>query len=256
MKRIVSLILALTTVFAFAQTNDEALQQQLEDMENINLSNMMELSESLSKAKVSASYVFDTQISIEIKQSTQQTRINLFFGNDIVMNHTDAAPGVKIIYDYNNNTLVTLNDDDKTVMGIPLDFMADVTSMVEEQYTTAKGNDKPTQFKKTGKSKTILGYKADEYIAENESVTIVFWFSNEVPVDNSRMLRGLKKTGTVFAFDFAVLHDDQYSDGLVMELYATEKQHNTTTQLKMVKIEPKQNVVVNTSAYKKIEINH
>lgn len=228
---------------SFAQDDPEAL------MKNVNLANIMELSERLTKAKYANSYTFDTQISVQVGHAEQQTQMNFSFGTDVLMTQMDAASNLNIIHDYNNKAMVTIDEAEKTIFALPLDFMEDMISGLQEE------DDTPSDFIKTGRNKTILGYRAEEYIAEDDVVKIHFWFSKEVPIDNSSMLKEMEKSGMVFAFNVAAMQNEKYKNGIVMEMTATEKTNQTTTKMKVVGIETERKSSLNTQKYNRIDMN-
>jgi hypothetical protein len=221
-------------------------------MKDLNLSKMMEMSERISEAKVASSYQFDTQLSVQISNGDQSTEMEFFFGDNLLMTEVEEAPSIKLIYDYNNNSLITLDEENRTVMGLPLDFMGEMMDFMGD--LRQEEVDTPQHFEKTGKKKKILGYKAEEYIAEDDTMKINFWFSEEVPLDNSRMLKGFEKLGAVFSFDFAVV-DQNYKKGIMLEMTATEKTNQTTTQVNVTQLLAKRSFTVSTANYKKISSN-
>lgn len=220
-------------------------------MENLNISDMINMSENISQqAKMASSYTFDTQLTVTITGPGQEAKMDFYFGDNILMNTVEMAPGVKSIWDYNNNSIISLIEEEKTAMALPLDFMegvmGDLANEEEEEEDT------PVSFKKTRKHKNILGFRADEYIAEDDNLKINFWFSDEVPIDNSRMLKGMDKMGGMFAFDFAAMENKKYRDGLMLEFTATDKVNQITTQMKVTQLLTRQNIVVNTSNYNQV----
>ncbi|MEK9614133.1 MAG: hypothetical protein VW080_09455 [Flavobacteriaceae bacterium] len=223
-------------------------------MENLNFSNMMDLSNDLTQAKVASSYTFDTQLTVLLSGPSDEASMDFYFGENVLMTQVEQAPEIKIIYDYNNNSLVTINESDKTVIGLPLDFMGDMMEKMKGLQEEEE-EDTPTHFKKTGRSKNILGFRAEEYIAEDESLKVNFWFSEEVPLDNNRMLKGMEKMGAVFAFDFATIGNSQYRDGLMLEFTATEKENQTTAHMKVTKLMTGQHITINTTSYKTLNPN-
>ena len=240
MKNLILILCFSISSLSFAQDDSEAF------MKDLNISNIMELSERLTEAKYANSYTFDTQISVQVRHAEQQTQMNFSFGTEIMMIQMDAASNLKIIHDYNNKAMVTIDESEKTIFALPLDFMEDMISGLQEE------DDAPSNYRKTGRSRTILGYRAEEYVAEDDAVKINLWFSEEVPIDNSSMLKEMEKSGMVFAFNV----DMENKNGIVMEMTATEKTNQTTTKMKVVSIETKKNSSLNTQKYNRIDMNY
>lgn len=221
-------------------------------MENLNFSKMMEMSEGLSAVKTASSYTFTTHLTIELSAPNEKAKTELYFGDNLVMTQVEQAPEIKMIYDYNNNSLVTIDEKNKTVFGMSMDFLEatmDGVLVVDEE------DDTPTSYKKTGKTKNILGFRAEEYIAEVEELKMNFWFSDEVPVDTDRMLKSMDKMGAGFSSYFAAMDNQQYREGLVLEINATDKINNITTQVKVIKLVTRQNLTINTSNYQQLNSN-
>ena len=92
-----------------------------------------------------------------------------------------------IIYDYKSNSMIMLNETEKTGMAMNLNaFMSGENIKKREQGAGAASNDKgTTSCKKTGKSKMIRGYSCDEYIctdSERDTRSEV-WVTNKLSFD-------------------------------------------------------------------------
>jgi hypothetical protein len=241
-----------------SEDNTNNHQDGLPDfLKDMNLSKMMEMSNKMTNAKVAASYTFNNHLIIEVSQTNEKNKLEYFFGDNVMMNIVDAAPQLKNIYDYINNSIITINEVDNTLLAIPLDFVGGMMDMMGGKIPAVEteNDDTPTNFKKTGKYKNILGYRSEEYIAEDENMKLNLWFSSDVPFDNSQMMEGLGKMGAVFAFDFTALSNNILQNGLVMEMKATEKQNQMTTQVKVIGLKTNQSFTVNTSSYKRVNPN-
>jgi len=94
-------------------------------------------------------------------------------------------------------------------------------------------------YKKTGKTKSILGYTCHEYrfdySLENENASASFWVSKDFPIQNKELpMLGMKM-------------NNPYFNGFVLEFATTQKGQSYT--IKVTKISDK-NLVINTSEYK------
>lgn len=97
------------------------------------------------------------------------------------------------------------------------------------------------EYKKTGNTKTILGYTCEEYKVDynytNSKGSASFWVSKEFPIQNIEMpMLGMKM-------------NNPYLDGFVLELNSTHQGQNWVIQV--TKVSDK-NININTSAYKKM----
>lgn len=102
---------------------------------------------------------------------------------------------------------------------------------------------KDFEYKKTGKTKSILGYNCEEYRVDynytNSKGSASFWVTKEFPIQNIEMpLLGMKL-------------NNPYLQGFVLELNSNHQGQSWT--IKVVKVSNK-NVTINTSEYKKMGI--
>lgn len=97
------------------------------------------------------------------------------------------------------------------------------------------------EYKKTGNTKTILGYTCQEYKVDydytNSKGSVSFWVTKEFPIQNIEMpLLGMKL-------------NNPYLQGFVLELNSTHQGQNWVIQV--TKVSDK-SININTSAYKKM----
>jgi len=88
---------------------------------------------------------------------------------------------------------------------------------------------------KTGKTKTILGYTCYEYFYENDGGKVRAWATNDAPIKGKFIpILGMKQNGPF--------------EGFAMELWFDAK--NESSSVKVIKIDTKTNVTIDTNAYK------
>ncbi|MFY9243850.1 MAG: hypothetical protein WAO74_12570 [Polaribacter sp.] len=97
------------------------------------------------------------------------------------------------------------------------------------------------EYKKTGNTKTILGYTCEEYRVDynytNAKGSAVFWVSKDFPIQNKQLpMLGMKM-------------NNPYFDGFVLELNTTNQGKNHV--IKVTNVSDK-NVSIKTSEYKKM----
>jgi len=88
-------------------------------------------------------------------------------------------------------------------------------------------------LKKTGKTKTILGYKSSEYKVESSNqATILLWLSNEVDIETPSNMPILSSL-------FAGNNFDGKAEGFLLEMHSSEaggqESHMVIKELKKVK---------------------
>ena len=112
-------------------------------------------------------------------------------------------------------------------------------SAAQDQESQVNFDDKmpanSEDLKKTGASKSILGYTCYEYKYANSNSAISIWATKNFPSNNKNItMLGLGKTGVV--------------EGFVLEI--DYKADNETANLKVVKYNRNKSVTINTSEYK------
>ena len=92
-----------------------------------------------------------------------------------------------IIYDYKSNSMIMLNETEKTGMAMNLNaFMSGDAIKKREQGSAALGKDSgSTTCKKTGKTKNIRGYSCDEYVCvdKERNTRSEIWVTNKISFD-------------------------------------------------------------------------
>ncbi len=88
-----------------------------------------------------------------------------------------------MIYDYKNNSMVMLNEEEKTGMAININsFMSADAQARRGQPTGTKGN---SDCKKTGRTKMIHGYSCEEYVCtdEDRNRRSEIWITTKIHID-------------------------------------------------------------------------
>ncbi|MEE9408385.1 MAG: DUF4412 domain-containing protein [Polaribacter sp.] len=109
----------------------------------------------------------------------------------------------------------------------------------QEKYSQADFSDKvpnnPEDLKKTGASKSILGYTCYEYKYEKEGNYFTVWATKNFPMQGANIsMLGMHEGGVI--------------DGFVLEL--NWKSGNETASMKAVKYNKYKNITINTTEYK------
>ncbi len=103
------------------------------------------------------------------------------------------------ILDYNNKATIILSEDngEKTGIAYGLGDMAnddDWKKAIEDNPELNKKEETDMinpHLKKTGKTKSILGYKCEEYIYNDEDVSSTFWITKEVSWNNKDLMSNI-----------------------------------------------------------------
>lgn len=207
MKNILFVVLiALLPVTASAQSADDIIKGM----------------KSGKKVKVKPEYNFAGSLKFQVT-STQKGKASKgeqmwYFptGNEnifgIAMNMGQGS-NMRGVIDYTDKSMVMFMEDQKMVMGIPMDLdkaMKDVQNDPKTKVSTPK---------KTGRTKTVLGYACEEWVTENADYTSSVWMSNKLPVNSAGFYKIMaqqlyKSTGTPMPTDMK---------GVPLEVQATNK---------------------------------
>ncbi len=95
------------------------------------------------------------------------------------------------IMDFNNKAALTLDTSKNEGQAISLQFMEKMMGDVDLSEANTDGTD--ITINKTGKSKIIAGYTADEYEIISEDSTSLIWFAKDVPFSFSEYMAGFAK---------------------------------------------------------------
>ncbi|WP_417600033.1 hypothetical protein [Owenweeksia hongkongensis] len=116
----------------------------------------------------------------ELKNSMDYTFLFPKTGNyfGVEMEMQEAGMKVKSIFDYDGMTMTTLMDHPSMKMGSQYDL-----SKLMETATSAESNG--GEMKKTGKTKSILGYTCHEYVMTTEDGGYAeVWITNDLDFEN------------------------------------------------------------------------
>lgn len=151
--------------------------------------------------KVDPEYAFQQSVTMHITnykkgEIKDESDITYFFntaGNKLGMKSSEErrkkSDDMFIIYDYKANAMIMLNETDKTGMAININaFMSGDAIRRREEGTKKPSGKSNMDCKKTGKTKTIQGYKCFEYVCvnEDEGTRSEMWITTEIPFDLSK----------------------------------------------------------------------
>jgi hypothetical protein len=137
-----------------------------------------------------ASYTFTSSVSYKIesaKNPGESQVINYDFGDQIIK--MAATPDMSSIIDSKNGVMIMLNNKEKTAMVMSTKAME--AAMKQQQMS--QGEKPAAKITKTGRTKTILGYKCEEMLIETDKKTEV-WITKDAGIDVSNTFANMNKT--------------------------------------------------------------
>lgn len=172
-------------------------------------------------------YEFDTYMKMRIENREQDGSVDEMIYDtynsresmSYAMVFNDNNGMSTIIFDTDNNLMLTLSESGDEKTGFAITFDAD--SLEEEMQTDAEDYDKvaednPYNKYRTGKTKTIIGYKCEEYLMEDDSIETHIWVTDEL---NRQLQKDVIKNSV---FGGLFLYAD-YMNGMVMEYDIKDK---------------------------------
>jgi hypothetical protein len=171
-----------------------------------------------------------------------------YFGSEIIMNDdkgNTSSMGFSI-FDWKNNQMISLIDNGGMKIGMVIDMKAAANSISDANTETDSA--KETSFKKTGKTKTILGYLCEEYLAENEETLSEVWIANDVKINMGNAFQYISENQKSKKNKMSYPNDAP--ERFMMEMVSTNKKNNEKTRMTVVELNENKKTTVNTSSYK------
>ncbi len=147
-------------------------------------------------------------------------------GTDVAIEiHPESEGGVyqgnmTMIYDQQNNSVFMLSDQGGQKMAIATS-MDDMPDSADNGTTASHVSDNPT-YTKTGRTKTIQGYKCEEYSLQDAENRVNMWVTDDIDFDPGR--KQMKKAG------IPMYYEGPFEGGMIMEMEVYE---NDVKQMRM-----------------------
>jgi len=127
--------------------------------------------------KMPAEIKFDKNVVQKIEDKKTNTLSYYFTANgDYAALKPDSKEGALIIYTKEGNMLM-VNEKEKSIMVMNMKaFLTKAKDYVKDKNYTKDSAASKTSFKKTGNTKTICGYPAEEYEITNEKGKMNIWY--------------------------------------------------------------------------------
>lgn len=144
--------------------------------------------------KLPAEIKFDKNVVQKISDKKESTLSYYFTGNgDYAALKPELKDNSLIIYTKEGNMLI-VNEKEKTIIVMNMKaFLNKAKDFAKDNRYTKDSATAKSSFKKTGKTKTICGYPAEEYEVTNEKGKMNMWFAKVDFNSALAMLMGLAK---------------------------------------------------------------
>jgi hypothetical protein len=202
-------------------------------------------------------YSFDAHIQSEISNYKKDGKLDSEMMYDSYVHKTNADYAMEfsdndakstIIFDSKNLAMLILGDNDGEKTGFatsidPESFAEDMESSAEEVDTDVDTDVAPYNYKKTGKTKNILGYSCDEYLLEDEYSEVHAWISEKLGKEvRKEWLKNSQTFGAMFAQAY-------YLNGMVLEYDLFDKENGERTVMLVTKVDLNANHKISTKGY-------
>jgi uncharacterized protein DUF4412 len=108
----------------------------------------------------------------------------------------EASPHITTIFDGKTGELITLLNDQKTIVRISADKMKAVTDILDEFSNKKAAAEKPRLFR-TGQKETVNGYETEQYTYDGPHFKAIYWIARDYP-DGAAILAQLQSVKSEF----------------------------------------------------------
>ena len=212
-------------------------------------------------ANVKPVYEFDGTIEMTItnysqgEQDGQSALYTTFIDSksfDYGMNFSESGQdgASTVIFDTENNLMVTLGENDGERTGFAVGFTPDQAEAVATEYgdTEAESGEMaeesydPYNEYRTGKKKKILGYSCDEYVIEDDETIVTMWITEDL----QREMKSNYMQNATFAGLFMYAHS---TSGTVLEYIMEDKKRDEKTVMQVTDIDMDKRKTISTAGY-------
>ncbi|MCH2044034.1 MAG: DUF4412 domain-containing protein [Saprospiraceae bacterium] len=132
----------------------------------------------------------------------------------------------------------------------------DLSSVSEELDEDEDMSKKLENFKKTGRTKDILGYRCEEYVYEDENSLVNFWASMELKQLGKQMMTVLTSMSKSMNKNNNMSLSDVFPvDGMMLEVISYDKESKEKIILTSIELNLQKSVYFDPSPYKPLDIN-
>ena len=217
---------------------------------------------STAPANVKDNYHYSGSIRMEVQswKGNGETDGSMDYYTYIDKNNTGFAmkftqPGKGnslMIFDYENEAMIILSEENGEKTGIVTNYAgmsAELENDEDMEQDPEEHDYDPTMYnenlKKTGRSKTISGYKCDEYVYEDDENKTNMWMTKDLSPDLwSKMIGANVMTAGNFGF----------YGGFVMELDQKEKNSGDRTYMVVKEVNQNSPTSISTQSYNLMSI--
>ncbi len=180
--------------------------------------------------KYSDSYTFNGKYTyaIEDLKKKKTTTITSYYSDGAMWMVTPGQTSSSIM-DYTAEVMIMLEDKDKTGMVMSTQWANKMAANQVEKQEESAGE---TTITKTGKTKVILGYTCEEWIATNTEGKTEMWVTNDAGFDHDKMTASMTKYMKSIPTN---MQEDQF--GMLMEMTSYNEKGVAETHMVMTEFD-------------------
>lgn len=200
------------------------------------------------------SYEFDIYIQMEmlsykasgdLDESAKYDTYNSAESLSYAMVMYNEGDVVTMIFDTENHAMLTLSESDGEKTGFAMAFDPDTFDDALEEAKEEEDEaliDSKSKPKKTGKTKTILGYKCDEYFVDDSEAEVMIWVADELKAKSQKELM----KNSLFAGSFFMV---EYFNGMVLEYDILDKESKEKMIMQVTALDLEKTHAISTRGY-------
>ena len=229
-----------------AQSDDKAQMEAMKQMMAAMLGSQ--------NCEIAADYPFDHDFDMTISQYDKKGKMDsqmsmrcflndagTVLGYEILKSSEKKVPPAKMILEAKNKKMVTLVDQDGQKMAICMDLN-------NPMFNQGRGVDDPMgELTKTGRTKTILDHRCEDWQMDDDQSTTSFWIAEKSSLPMARFYSTME---TMQSSPFG--QHKMPSKGMMMQMESVSKKNGDRTTMEVTALHPQRKSRISTSGYQKM----
>lgn len=152
-------------------------------------------------------------------------------------------PASTMVIDADNKAMITLMDQQgmKMALCMPMD------GLVEDPASESADREDPSELKKSGRTRVILGHPCEEWISEDKQMTYSMWIAEKSELPMSRYYEALNKQGN----NQLGIGTRNMPKGMLLLMEGKSRTNKERVQMEVLEIQPRSGSAVSTQGYQR-----
>lgn len=219
------------------------------------------------KIPVADAYNFNTNVIYAMETVSDGKPVNMdyslwFSSNESYMgmaventktetDQNNQMPGMLTILDEGNQAMIIIMEEQKVAQLMSMESMKKMAKDIKEEDLKDNKTD-AYKVQKTGKSKKILGYTADEFQSQTDDGKINYWITQDIKFYQKNMFYSMNQSMGGNNFELP-----EYEQGFLLEMYfvGTAKDNIGDTMTMTIKDIQKKNKTITMADYRRMNLS-